>query len=200
MQLQRVLIVAAVAAGLLVGALAVLLMQVEVAGPAGSTSRACGSAFDAAVDRSGWQTWWARDLDEPDDAARAALIRTMNCPDAVNRTMAIAAMLAGAGLVVTLGGWVVFRRTSTAVTARMGPLGRVGTASTVLGGALTIGGAVAVVVLVADADATLFLYVDRLVVLVGGILVLVPAMALAIGGWALRVSSRRLAEIDGDVG
>jgi hypothetical protein len=40
--------------------------QVEVADTTVDVTRTCGSVFDAVADRSGWEIWWARDLDEPD--------------------------------------------------------------------------------------------------------------------------------------
>ena len=54
----------------------------------------------------------------------------------------------------------------------------------------------ALVLLVADADSTLFLYTDRLVVLLAGVIVLVPAIALIVGGWAIHQVGRRLDRAD----
>ena len=50
---------------------------------------------------------------------------------------------------------------------------------------LSLAGVAAIVVLVADADSTLFLYVDRLVVGVVGLIVLIPTIALFVIGRAL---------------
>ncbi|MDH3708142.1 MAG: hypothetical protein OES57_18910, partial [Acidimicrobiia bacterium] len=58
---------------LLFGGSAGLLLQVDVMHEAAGGDRACGSAFDVIADRSGWQAWWASDLDEPDADARSAL-------------------------------------------------------------------------------------------------------------------------------
>ena len=43
------------------------------------------ASLDAAVDRSGWDHWWAQDLDESDEAVRSGLLRTTSCPDAINK-------------------------------------------------------------------------------------------------------------------
>ena len=85
--------VAAAALGI-AGSLAVMFSQVEVRNRDVGVTRACGSAFDSAVDRSGWELWWARDLDEPDAVVRSALVRTHLCPDAINGRLAVAALVA----------------------------------------------------------------------------------------------------------
>ena len=59
-----------------------------------------------------------------------------------------------------------------------------------VGAALTIAGVVAVILLVADADSTLFLYTDRLVVAVVGLIVLVPTVALFVLGRTLVIVAR----------
>jgi hypothetical protein len=56
-----------------------------------------------------------------------------------------------------------------------------------VGAILTLAGLVAVVLLVADADSTLFLYTDRLVVGVVGLIVLVPTASLVVIGRALTI-------------
>ena len=63
---------------------------------------------------------------------------------------------------------------------------------------LTIAGFAAIVLLVADAESTLFLYTDRLVVGVVGLIALVPAVALALGGWALRSAGGSRSSHDAD--
>jgi hypothetical protein len=167
------------------GSLAVFLAQANVTNDVVGATRTCGSAFDAAVDRSGWELWWAADLDESDDQVRSALVRTDLCPSAINWRIGIAAALGSLSVLlavfVSLRGRTEGRRDSleTPVAARIRRLGR---ATSAVGAALTIGGVAAIVVLVADADSTLFLYTDRLVVVVGGLIVLMPAIALfAIG-------------------
>lgn len=179
----RMVVVVAIAAA--TAALATLFWQVEVTGSDASPARACGSAFDSVADRSGWQQWWAQDLDDADLGSGAELVRTRRCPDAVNRRTAIAAVLGG--LAVAAGLLAVRPSTkSHAGSSRSRQLERIGTIATASGVALSIGGLAAIVLLVADADSTLFLYTDRLVVAIVGLIALVPAMALGLGGWALR--------------
>ena len=62
---------------------------------------------------------------------------------------------------------------------------RIGRLTSALGGALTALGIIAIVILVADADSTLFLYTDRLVVAVVGLIVLIPTITLFVIGRAL---------------
>lgn len=165
--------------------LGVLFVQVEVSDGSVGAARTCGSAFDAAVDRSGWELWWARDLDEPDDGVRAALIRTTRCPEAINLRIGVAAALGAIGACAALVSGRRVRSDRRQGDDEPGPGGqiaRLGRATSVAGAVLSVAGVVAIVVLVADADSTLFLYTDRLVVAVIGLVVLVPALALfAIG-------------------
>jgi len=178
----------AVAALALVGSVTTLVVQVTVSNDVEAASRTCGSAFDAIVDRSGWEIWWARDLDEPDESVRAALIRTDLCPAAINQRIALASVLGVLGVVSAM--FARLRMTGGRPTSRAGHLSadqivRLGRATTWIGAALSIAGVVAIVVLVADADSTLFLYVDRLVVGVVGLIVLIPTIALFVIGRAL---------------
>ncbi len=168
---------------------AVLLGQVEVTDHAVSVTRTCGSAFDSAIDRSGWDLWWASDLDEPDPTVRSELVRTRLCPDAVNRRFAIAmalgAMVIGAAFIAQTHHRSKRRpEESTAVGAR---IARLGTASSWVGLGLSLAGLIAIIVLVGDAESTLFLYTDRLVVTVVGLLVLTPTIALFVIGRVLTV-------------
>lgn len=175
--------VAMIAALISLGAAAVTLgWQVEVGDP----SRSCGSAFDAVADRSGWQIWWAQDLDEATPDRPSDLVRTRDCPDAVNLRMIIASVLGGGGVLLAGVAWWAgpSRRSGRA------PLERLAMIATAAGVALTLAGVAAIVLLVADADSTLFLYTDRLVVAVVGLIALVPALALAFGGWALHTVVR----------
>ena len=166
---------------------AVLLAQIEVTDADVGATRSCGSVFDSVVDRSGWEQWWVHDLDEPDEV-RSALVRTTRCPDAVNQRIAIAALL---GVIAVVLGAVVMARSRSGRSADTtgSPLGRrlarIGRLTAALGGALTVLGIIAVVVLVADADSTLFLYTDRLVVAVVGLIVLIPTIALFVIGRVL---------------
>jgi hypothetical protein len=183
----------------LAGSVAVFLAQTNVTNEAVEATRSCGSAFDSVVDRSGWELWWAADLDEPDDLVRSALVRTDLCPSAINWRIGIAAALGGMSVLlavfVSLRGRSERRRgpAETNVADRIVRLGR---ATSAVGAALTIGGLVAIVVLVADADTTLFLYTDRIVVVVGGLIVLMPAMALFAIGLVLVLVGAYLQQLD----
>lgn len=168
--------------------LLVLAWQVEV--EVDGVHRTCGSAFDSAVDRSGWEQWWARDLDESDASVRVSLPRTTSCPDAVNGRMVLSiVLLAGAAILIA---WVRHRSVSAKPRRQqLGPPGaelrRLGRVVSIIGTVLASAGVAAVVVLVADADATLFLYTGRLVVGVIGLIVLVPTLALVVIGRALSI-------------
>jgi len=183
----------------LAGSVTVFLAQTSVTNDAVGATRTCGSAFDTAVDRSGWEIWWAADLDEPDELVRSALVRTDLCPSAVNWRSGIAAALGS--LSVLLAVFVSLRgrserRRDPAETTVADRIGRLGRATSAVGAVLTIGGLVAIVVLVADADSTLFLYTDRIVVVVGGFIVLMPAMALFAIGRALVLVGAYVQQLD----
>ena len=170
-------------------------MMAEVA-----ATRSCGSVFDSAVDRSGWELWWARDLDEADEV-RSALVRTTRCPDAVNQRVAIAAALGFTALV--LGGVAMARgRADRSSDSTATPVGRrvvrIGRLTSALGGALTTLGIIAIVILVADADSTLFLYTDRLVVAVIGLIVLIPTITLFVIGRVLVLLEENVQPIERD--
>ena len=165
----------------------VLLVQIEVTDAEVAATRSCGSVFDSIVDRSGWEQWWADDLDEPDEV-RSALVRTTRCPGAVNQRVAIAAVIAITGAV--LGAVAMARRKAdrsadTPASSIGRRVVRIGRLTSALGGALTTVGIIAIVVLVADADSTLFLYTDRLVVAVVGLIVLIPTITLFVIGRVL---------------
>lgn len=190
---------AASAVALVALAASLVAAQVEVTNTAVDATRTCGSVFDAVADRSGWEIWWARDLDEPDPEVRSALVRTSACPDAINGRLALAAVLGGlAGLAVlgaaTLRGG---RRRSLAPIDVADRLVRLGRITSFVGVVLTLAGLVAVVLLVADADSTLFLYTDRLVVGVVGLIVLVPTASLAVIGRALTILGGTASRRDG---
>lgn len=178
----------AIAAALMMVLLgAVLVVQIEVTDPEVGATRSCGSVFDSVVDRSGWERWWAQDLDEPDEI-RSALVRTTRCPEAVNQRVALAAAL-GIASVVSGAVAIARRRTDRAANTIASPIDhrvvRIGRLTSVLGGALTTLGFIAIVILVADADSTLFLYTDRLVVAVVGLIVLIPTITLFVIGRVL---------------
>ncbi len=75
-----------------------------------------------------------------------------------------------------------------------------GRATSLAGGILTVAGVIAVILLVADADSTLFLYTDRLVVAVVGLIVLIPTMALFVIGRVLALVGAHLDRFDGERG
>jgi hypothetical protein len=62
---------------------------------------------------------------------------------------------------------------------------------TAAGAVLTIAGALALLLLVADPGSTLFLYVDRPVVVLAGLLLLQPAIAMILVGRALSLAAPR---------
>ncbi len=186
-----------VIAGLLaVVSVAVLLGQVEVSDDAAEATRSCGSVLDSVIDRSGWDLWWASDLDEPDPAVRTQLVRTRLCPEAVNRRLSIAsaigAVAVGASLLARTGGDPERRRGEPGSGAIGARLARIGTVSSRIGLGLSLAGLAAIVVLVGDAQSTLFLYTDRLVVAVVGLLVLTPTIALFVIGRVLTVLGAHL--------
>jgi hypothetical protein len=190
--LRARLAVVLAASALVIAAIAANVVMAQVEVTAVDVTRTCGSVFDAVADRSGWEIWWAQDLDEPDPEVRSALVRTSGCPDAINGRLALAAVLAGVAALAVLAVVVLRadRRRSRAradIAERLVHLGRI----TALAGAiLTLAGVVAIVLLVADADSTLFLYTDRLVVGVVGLIVLVPTASLVVIGRALTILGR----------
>ena len=180
---------AAIAVAFASFAVVVLTLQVEVTDPVVEVTRTCGSAFDSVVDRAGWEIWWARDLDEPDPTVRTSLVRTSRCPDAVNGRLVVAGVLGGLAVSLAAVAAVTTRRRRRSLAAAdvQHRLLRLGRQTSWLGAVLTLAGIAAVVVLVADADSTLFLYVDRLVVAIVGLIVLVPTVALFVIGRALTI-------------
>ena len=184
---RRVWAPALVAALALAGSAAILLLQVTVTNDVEAATRTCGSAFDAITDRSGWEVWWARDLDEPNQSVRTALIRTDMCPAAINLRILLAAMAAIVGILSATLAWIraTGGRLGRPHRQSAGEIARLGRATSWAGALLSIAGVVAIVVLVADADSTLFLHVDRLVVLVVGLIVLIPTFALFVIGRSL---------------
>ncbi len=186
---------------LLVVAATALLLQVRV--DRGSEELACGSAFDAATGRTGWEEWWARDLADPADGVGGRLVRTEDCPGAVNTRLVLAGVLAGVAVAPLAAVEIADQRRRGAFGATTAGerspargLQRVGVTLSWVGAALTVGGLVAIVVLVADPDSTLFLYVDRLVVAVIGAIVLIPAVALVFAGRAIDLAGQHLAQTE----
>ena len=178
---------------LLVGAVVVLQTQVDVGGTGhGDGTRSCGSSLDALTGRSGWERWWSADLDELSAGRSSQLTRTERCPDAINRHLWLSGILV-VGSVFALGA-VVWARPRGGARGGMNAMRRLGVSIVTIGALLTVGGAVALVVLVADPSSTLFIYVDRLVVSLVGLIVLVPALALIAIGRAIMLVGDRVDE------
>jgi hypothetical protein len=119
----------------------------------------------------------------------------------VNQRLGIAVALLIVGLAlaaVTLER----RRAGRSVAPAASPTGRrvtrIGRLTSLLGGALTLLGVVAIAVLIADSDSTLFLYTDRLVVAVVGLIVLIPTITLFIIGRVLVLLGDNVEQSDGD--
>ena len=166
---------------------AVVLIQIEVTDAQVAATRGCGSVFDCVVERSGWQQWWAADLVETDEV-RSALVRTNHCPGAVNQRVTVAAVLGMTAAVlgvVTMARRKPDRSADTPASTVGRRVTRIGRLTSALGGTLTALGIIAIVVLVADADSTLFLYTDRLVVAIVGLIVLIPTVTLFVIGRVL---------------
>ena len=176
----------AASAGL--GILTLVLMTLQVGVDVDGLSANCGSPFDSVTGRTGWADWWARDLAEPG----STLPRSVACPDAVNRRIVAAGIALAAAAVTGL----LARRERIAPAADSSKpssdLARLATAVIAGGGVLTFGGLVAIILLVADPDSTLFNYVGRGVVALIGLIALVPAVGLLAAGLALRLIAERL--------
>lgn len=160
----------------------VLLLQVSVR--ASGVGAACGAPFDVMSGRAGWQEWYAQDLTDPRVTARTPLVRTEECPAALNRRTAAAGALGAAAVIAMTAAALPAARDRRRRT-RPTPLRTLGTWVTGVGTVLTTSGLIALVLLLVNPDAALFLYVDRWVVAVVGLIVLIPAIALAAGGRAL---------------
>lgn len=181
---------------LLVTAAVIFLAQVQVSSDAGDITRTCGSALDVAVGRVGWPEWWSQDLSDPEVAATGALLRTEECPDAINRQQLVAgvfAMAAAVAIAVTELLRSRFAPPSGEPTESL-TLTRLGTTVFVVGVGLLLAGLTGIVLLVADPDDTLFLFVGRSTVALIGLVLLLPAIVLVIGGQVLRLTGKRLDE------
>jgi len=189
-----------VGVALLVAACAALLQQVTVSNGAADTG--CGSAFDVVAGRQGWRDWWALDVAETAPGTSSAFRRSRECPGALNGRMLVAGVLVLAAVAGVAGVEATRARHGAGVRSQPPPaadrfrrLGGIVTASGVL---LAAVGAAALVLLVADPRSTLFLYVDRPVAVLFGLLLLQPAMAMVLVGRALSLAAPRVAEDDGD--
>lgn len=186
---------------LLAAAALALTAQVQV-GAGRSGIRSCGSAWDVVAGRVGWPQWWSADLE--DRGATGSLVRTLDCPGALNRQVVASGALAVGAVAVLSAGEVVGRRRRFGHRRPAGGVpGRLkafGVAMAVLGGLLTAGGLVGIALLVADPSSTLFLYATRPVVVLAGLLLLLPAILLgALGGAAVLMADHlREGEDDGE--
>jgi hypothetical protein len=172
---------------LVVAACVVLLQQVTVRD--GATKVACGSGFDVAAGRTDWRDWWALDLAALAPGETPSFARSRACPDALNRRL----FLVGALVVLDVAAVAGFEASRARRRAAMRPpakptadrVHRLGLIVTVAGALLATAGAAALVLLVADPRSTLFLYVDRPVAVLLGLLLLQPAIAMILVGRAL---------------
>jgi hypothetical protein len=190
------LVLRLVGAVVLVAAVTVMLLQVRVGG-AGPASRSCGSSLDVITDRAGWETWYAQDSIDGATSPGAPLLRTLRCPGAVNARTLVAGVLWAVGLVAVLVSEGLRRGETTASRPSRGvPVGlrRLGQLVTGVGVALVIAGLVALGVLLADRQATMFIFVGRPLVALIGLVVLTPVLALIAGGKALGLLARGLEE------
>lgn len=180
----------------LVAAVTVMVLQVRIGG-AGPTGRSCGSSLDVITDRADWETWYAQDGIDGATSPAVPLLRTLRCPGAVNARTLVAGVLWAVGLVAVLAsGWL--RRSgmgastpSHTVAARLRRLGLVVSG---VGVALVAAGLLALGVLLADRQATMFVFVGRPLVALIGLVVLTPVLALVAGGRALGLLARGLEE------
>lgn len=190
-------VVMLVALGAFVTGVVVYTAQVEVRAAGLDAARTCGSPLDALTDRAGWESWWAADLDEADPDTRSSLLRTTECPDAVNRRTLASGIMFGAAVIAGVGAWLLHRSGSDQ-PAKLAEDGlprrvrRIGKATMATGAILTAAGIAAIAILLADADSTLFLYTDRFVVGVIGLIVLVPTISLIVLGRVLAILGERL--------
>ena len=178
---RRAFLVLPLGAALLVAAGTLLTLQVRV--HSSGVSASCGAPFDVVSGRANWQRWFTADLADPRTGDPVPLVRTEACPAAANRRTAIAGTAAAAG--VALIAAALLTRSDPVRHRKPRPLRALGGWVTGVGAALTAAGLIGLVVLLANGDAVLFLYVDRWVVAIIGMLLLVPAIALTAAGGAL---------------
>ena len=179
---RRILGFGAIGVVLMLAAGTVLMLQVRV--HASGISASCGAPFDVISGRANWQQWFSTDLTDPRISAARPLVRTEACPTAVNRRTTIAGILAATGLALVTAAALLVARDRRRRTRPI-PLRALGAWVTGVGAALTVAGFIGLVVLLANPDAALFLYVDRWVIAIIGMLVLIPTIAVAASGRAL---------------
>lgn len=166
------------------------LLQVGVHA-AGAGSRSCGSSWDVVAGRAGWQQWWSEDLGDATTRPAGALVRTLDCPAAVNHRILISGGLIGATVVTVAAGELAGRRRERERGTRRRTGSRLRTLSVVLtavGCLLTVTGLAGIALLVANPDAALFVYVSRPVVALVGSLLVIPAVFIAALGMTARAA------------
>ncbi len=178
-------LVLAVIAGVL------FFLQVGVHAP-GSGTRSCGSSWDVVAGRTGWQQWWSEDLAEAPTPAASALVRTLDCPAAVNQQTLVSGGLVVAAVATVAIGELAGRRHKRQRGAQRQARSRLRTLSAVLTGVgllLTVTGLVGIALLVANPNAALFVYVSRPVVALVGSLLVIPAVFIAALGMTARAAA-----------
>ncbi len=169
----------------------VFFLQVGVHGP-GVGPRSCGSSWDVIAGRTGWQQWWSEDLADNTTHPGGALVRTLDCPAAVNHRTLISGGLTVAAVAITATGELAGRRYKSERGTHRRPGSRLRTLSAILIGVgclLTVTGLAGIVLLVANPDAALFMYVSRPVVALVGSLFVIPAVFIAALGLTARAAA-----------
>jgi hypothetical protein len=171
----------AVAAAAFGGALALALVQVRV----GEGGVRCGTVVDVVTDRVDWEAWYRQDA--LDDTGASALTRTRRCPGAVDaRTVAsLAALTIGLVAAAVAHRPRRPRRPAAEPTDVVDAVARLGRGLASGAAVVAVVGVVALAGFLADADALVFDYVGRPVVLALGLAVLTPVAAVAAFGRAL---------------
>ncbi len=179
---RRILGFRAIGVVLVLAAGTVLLLQVRV--ESSGISASCGAPFDVISGRANWQQWFSEDLADPRIRADSPLVRTETCPTAVNRRTTIVGTLGATAVVLATAGALLAARDRRRRTQRI-PLRTLGAWVAGVGASLTMAGVISLIVLLANPDAALFQYVDRWVIAIIGMLMLIPALALAASGRGL---------------
>ena len=180
-----------VAGVLLTIACVVLLLQVDVTGNE-RRALACGSPFDIVAGRLDWRDWWASDVGDATSSSEPSFARSTQCAGMVNRRLLLAAGLAVIAVVEVSVFETIRVRHAAPQPSRGGRADRfrrLGTAAAVVGIGVTAAGLAALVRLWANPKSTLFLYVDRWVAVVVGLLMLLPAVVLIFAGRVLSLAA-----------
>lgn len=180
------------AAGVALAVVACIALLQQVTVRDGATGVACGSGFDVIAGRTDWRDWWALDVAAADPAGEPSFARSRQCPSALNRRTLPAGAIVVLAVAAVAGSEVLRARRRAElrppVTRPAERVRRLGLVVTVAGVVLATAGAAALVLLVADPRSTLFLYVDRPVAVLFGLLLLQPAIAMILVGRAVSVA------------